>query len=378
MKANGAVTSIIDWCINALNDGTESGHYGAVLGRRTISTHRYREWEPDRSGFPNGDKIEQIRFLLRFAILAPSGHNAQPWRFEIDSRTPSLVVKLEHSRLLHVSDPDDRVTYMALGGAARNFMKAAQSYGLATDMAIVETNGEHQIRITLEDQHATASDDGIDWIDAITRRCSNRSAFFDDEITPERRARITDIDIPEVEVRTCVSPAEKSIIAHLTAQGSRKLINSKEFRRELGECVHPEGADCSTGMPSSNMGFPKIASPFASFIIRHAQVGSLLAGVAMKQLTNAPMVVVLLTKGDTPRQWILAGMAHEELFLRVTAEGLALDTFAAATADGPTRIELAKALGVDRSVQILVRIGKAKNENPSRSPRLPVEAVLNP
>lgn len=32
----------------------------------------------------NGSVSEQLTYLLSFAILAPSGHNNQPWRFHLD------------------------------------------------------------------------------------------------------------------------------------------------------------------------------------------------------------------------------------------------------------------------------------------------------
>ncbi len=36
-------------------------------------------WDVDLFGWPsNGDDRDKLLFLLRFAILAPSGHNTQP------------------------------------------------------------------------------------------------------------------------------------------------------------------------------------------------------------------------------------------------------------------------------------------------------------
>jgi nitroreductase len=32
-----------------------------------------------------GTPAEQLRFLLHYAVLAPSGHNSQPWLFKIDA-----------------------------------------------------------------------------------------------------------------------------------------------------------------------------------------------------------------------------------------------------------------------------------------------------
>lgn len=41
-------------------------------------------WDITEDEFPDGSPLgEQAKFLLRYAILAPSSHSSQPWRFEI-------------------------------------------------------------------------------------------------------------------------------------------------------------------------------------------------------------------------------------------------------------------------------------------------------
>ena len=46
---------------------------------------------PCESAFPwHGTIEEQIVYLLRYAILAPSSHNSQPWRFSVVQNTVEL------------------------------------------------------------------------------------------------------------------------------------------------------------------------------------------------------------------------------------------------------------------------------------------------
>jgi nitroreductase len=41
-------------------------------------------YEIDEERFPRtGSTQEEYAFLIRYAILAPSSHNTQPWKFEI-------------------------------------------------------------------------------------------------------------------------------------------------------------------------------------------------------------------------------------------------------------------------------------------------------
>jgi len=43
---------------------------------------RVASWQINEQDFPRGeDSTEKLKFLIRYAILAPSSHNTQPWKF---------------------------------------------------------------------------------------------------------------------------------------------------------------------------------------------------------------------------------------------------------------------------------------------------------
>jgi nitroreductase len=43
-------------------------------------------WKVTEGDFPrSGDVEEKLRFLLNYAVLAPSVHNTQPWLFRVRS-----------------------------------------------------------------------------------------------------------------------------------------------------------------------------------------------------------------------------------------------------------------------------------------------------
>ena len=59
----------------------------------------------------------EVSEFIRYATLAASGHNTQPWRFRIvDS---SIEVLPDFSRRTPVVDPDDHHLFASLGCAAR-------------------------------------------------------------------------------------------------------------------------------------------------------------------------------------------------------------------------------------------------------------------
>jgi hypothetical protein len=50
----------------------------------SLNKPEFQAWNVSESQFPkDGTKTEQLKFLLNYAILAPSSHNTQPWLFKI-------------------------------------------------------------------------------------------------------------------------------------------------------------------------------------------------------------------------------------------------------------------------------------------------------
>mgnify|MGYP000196789740 CR=1 FL=1 len=71
-----------------------------------------------------------LRDVIRYATLAASGHNTQPWRFSGDGGT--VTIRPDLTRRTPVVDPDDHHLYASLGCAAENLkIAAAGSIGMA-------------------------------------------------------------------------------------------------------------------------------------------------------------------------------------------------------------------------------------------------------
>ncbi len=69
----------------------------------------------------------EIPDFIRFATLAPNGHNTQPWRFRIGK--DSIEILPDFSRRTPVVDPDDHHLFVGLGCAAENLALAAGACG---------------------------------------------------------------------------------------------------------------------------------------------------------------------------------------------------------------------------------------------------------
>ena len=84
----------------------------------------WRDTIPD--SVQNRDQLE--REIVRFATLAPSHRNRQPWRFELG---PGWIrVQPDPARRLPVSDPDDHHLQVSLGAAIETMVVSAAAGGL--------------------------------------------------------------------------------------------------------------------------------------------------------------------------------------------------------------------------------------------------------
>src|ERR1044071_5740294 len=85
-------------------------------------------WQINEQNFPhNRDAAHQLAFLLRYAILAPSSHNTQPWKFAVSR--DEIAIFVNKDRWLRIADPDQRELYASVGCALENLLIAAEHFG---------------------------------------------------------------------------------------------------------------------------------------------------------------------------------------------------------------------------------------------------------
>lgn len=76
--------------------------------------------------------MQQMIEFVRYATLALSGHNTQPWRFSLNG--DSIRIFPDFTRRLPVVDPDNRELYISLGCALEKLVIAAKSAGYDSEI----------------------------------------------------------------------------------------------------------------------------------------------------------------------------------------------------------------------------------------------------
>src|SRR3954452_5899746 len=133
-------------------------------------------WSVSEDDFPAGAPFaEQFAFLLNYAVLAPSSHNTQPWRFRVCEEFVELFA--DRSRGLPVVDPDDRALTISCGAALFHLRLAMRYYGLGDACELLPTSDSDLLaRVRVSGMPAETTDVQA-MFRAILKRRTNRQVF---------------------------------------------------------------------------------------------------------------------------------------------------------------------------------------------------------
>src|SRR4051794_6987097 len=73
------------WCRSTWPRGKDAHSRGRSTGRCVMTRHLAKQDQEWTAGeFPTGrTPTDKLRYLVRYAVLAPSRYNTQPWRFAL-------------------------------------------------------------------------------------------------------------------------------------------------------------------------------------------------------------------------------------------------------------------------------------------------------
>jgi hypothetical protein len=304
---------------------------------------------------------DRLRFLLGYAILAPSSHNTQPWRFRLRGATLDLLA--DRSRALPVVDPEDRALVISCGAALGHLRVAAEALGEALHVTPTPDPAEPDLLARIEargpcpvHRHAL--------LNAMTARRTTRAAFAPDPL-PEALLQATAMPVPGVALHWRTHPADRHAIAELIAEGDRAQMSNPDFRRELADWIHSRRAASRDGMSGAAFGMPDVLSFVGALVIRSFDMGAGQAARDMALAEGSPALGLFTTPGDTPRDWVSTGEALSRTILTLTAAGLKHSYVNQPVEVRTLRPRLAALMNTTDHPQILLRAGHGPELAPS-------------
>lgn len=317
--------------------------------------------------FPAGaPHEEQLRFMLNWAVLAPSILNSQPWRFRVEGREARLFA--DRSRQLRHLDPHGREMIISCGAALMNLRLAARHYGHAVETEpFPEGEGSDLLAVLRlgEPRRATKAEERL--FQAIPVRRTNRHPF-DERALPERLLDALEDAAAEEGARleAITEATEIETLAEMVAAATREQAEERRFNDEVLAWLRPDTDPRRDGVPDRAQGaWDRISTARAS--------PDRSASRRRRLVAESPALLVLVTEADTPPAWLAAGQALERLLLEAAAEGLFASYLNAPVEVEAFRAELARRCGGGHP-QLVLRIGyPVRHEG---TPRRPVHDVL--
>jgi nitroreductase len=316
---------------------------------------------------------DKLRALVHYAILAPSSHNTQPWRFRV--RGNALELRADRARALPVVDPADRELMISLGAALFHLRVAARRFGHLSEVEPFPEPRDPDLVARLRlGAELPPNDEERRLFSAIPRRHTARVPF-DYRAVPAALAETLRV---AATAEGCwlarVDGARKLELAGLVAEGDRLQMADPTFRRELSAWVHPNRSDRRDGIPGYAHGVGDLASVFGPLVIRTFDLGSGQAARDQELALHSPLLVVLGSPGDEPQDWLLAGQALARLLLLARDAELHASFLNQPIEVPVLRDRLRAVVGHPGMPQMLIRLGFAQEVRPT--PRRPVAEVL--
>ena len=317
-------------------------------------------WEIDATQFdPAAPLAEQLRFALRYAVLAPSSHNTQPWRFLIDGDT--VQVCADRLRALPVVDPFDRELLMSCGAALFNLRVALSHFGLAYAIALFPSEADPDVvALVRVSRHGHGDATIAPLFDAITQRTTTRAPFADEPVAEAVQQRLIDACEAEGALAACLhTRADRQAVAHLVAEADHTQFADPRFRRELAAWIHPRRRD--DGMPaygSAVSGLLDFAVPLVSAVVRVFDAGAGVPATHRHLVDGSPLIVGIATLRNDREAWLAAGQALERMLLVAVGEGLTASYLNQPIEVTTLRVQISGLLHLDATPQLLLRVGR--------------------
>ncbi|AXG05334.1 nitroreductase [Haloplanus rubicundus] len=305
---------------------------------------------------------ERLRFLLRYAILAPSSHNSQPWRFRIEGR--AVHVAADESRWLRAADPDRRELFVSLGCAVENLVVAAEHFGFDPAVSYPDGGTERIATVTMDDGASERRPAAP--FDELTARYTSHERFDGTPLdSPTRNRLVAAVEGAPVALHLVNGDAKRAV-GELQAEADRLQMKNRAYREELGHWI---------GLGA--LGHSWLLARVGQAVVAHLDIGDREAAKNSVLVESAPVVGVLTTASDDPAARVGTGRAFERVALRASAAGVAVHPMSQILERPALRRRLASELDFDGATpQHLFRLGYA-DEAAEDTPRWPVESVLD-
>jgi nitroreductase len=300
----------------------------------------------------------QLRVAAARAMLAPSVHNTQPWRFVL--RHDVLEFYADRSRQLAVLDPSGRQLYLSGGCALFNARVSLAASGTAGTVRRFPDADHPDLVARIEIGATAAPDHALAVLDPVVElRQTNRRRFASDPVPAELVATVVGAAAAEgAMLHPVVEAQDRQRLARLSQRADLAQITNAAYRAELrawtsNDPTRLDGVRAAA-VPHVD-GSAGDDVPIRDF---DSQGAGWLPGETRSSASQC--LLVLGTEADTPQAWAQAGEALERVWLEITRAGFVASLFTQVIEVTALRARLRDELRLGMHPHLVLRVGRAR------------------
>lgn len=321
-------------------------------------------WDIEAEDFEDlKDQKEKLRFLIKYAVLAPSSHNTQPWLFSIKDDKIELHIDLD--RWLKVADKDKREIYISAGCALENLVTAADYFGYDYKINYFPEEGNEELVAGVELHENGKKGDSEHLINYITTRHTNHNEYDSKPIPKDDLDILSDLsDYDDIYVHLTDDPDIKRKVDDMMMKGDAILFSDPEWREELGEWI-------GKGV----FGESWLMSKIGQLAVTYLNMGKSTGKKNSELIMSSPILGVISSKNDNRISQVKTGRLYEKLSLTTTSMNIQSHPMSQLMEIEELRDEVSNLIPVDDVIpQHTFRLGYAEPEE--RTPRRDLEEML--
>lgn len=312
----------------------------ALLGRKKVQDKIAPPALPQ--GYISSSSIseEVFRYLVNAGIQAPSGDNAQPWKFRLQDNAILLYLDREADRSFF--NVNQLASIIACGAVLENIRIAATALGFRAQIMHLPCRDEADLMASITFEPAAIEPDPL--FGTIWARCTNRKMYARKalpETTLQELARSVTA-FPGVQLHMLTGRAELQKLAAVIYQVDRIRTESRALHEHLHQMIRyspQEAREKGDGFALQNLEagmagevFLRLTRPWWRMqIVNAVGLGRLVAWHAYQAILNASAVMLVTTEGRQLEHFLQGGAALQRLWLTLADRGLSMQPMTAIT-----------------------------------------------
>jgi molybdopterin/thiamine biosynthesis adenylyltransferase len=295
---------------------------------------------PDVQATPEKIPDEIIRYIIKAGIQAPSGDNAQPWKFSFKDSTIFLYLNRDADHSFF--NINQIASIISCGAVLENMQIATTRFGIKAKIVYLPDAKDENLMAKVLFDVANVPKDPL--FDVIWRRHTNRKPYDRKPISEKVLQEFKDMVkiVPGANLQVIADRTELKKVARIIYKTDRIRTEHRPLHEHLYRMLRfteGEARETRDGFLLKNLEAGLAGEVFLRAtkswhvmnIVNRVGLGRMAALHSYQSILNSSAVALLTVEGMGIEDFLKGGQALERIWLAITQQGLAMQPMTAIT-----------------------------------------------